>query len=35
MQLGVAMALIAMLATATGWIEAGQSENVRRRLQAA
>jgi hypothetical protein len=35
MKTRVAMALIAMLATAVGWIEAGQPENVRRRLQAA
>lgn len=35
MKTRVAMALIAMLATAVGWIEAGQPENARRMLQAA
>lgn len=35
MKTRVTMALIAMLATAVGWIEAGQPENARRMLQAA
>lgn len=35
MKTRVAMALIAMLATAVGWIEAGQPNNIRRLLQAA
>ena len=35
MKVRVAMALVAMLATAVGWIEAGQPENARRMLQAA
>lgn len=35
MQLRMAMARSAMLATALGWLEMGRRENLRRRLQAA